>query len=270
MLHWYGRHRNSSHREILRLEGWIDAWRLSWCWDCGGRGGKLTDMEQIEAEKCQNHDRRYYSTPPSRHREFAVCATMKRRIQCYLQTNRFSLRKKNWLMFKDFRKLTDQFRDFFRHVIGSRTRKHWDLNRLCPEISPDSGVKFVSSHKSVYMQPHSKAHNFKPSRPKRNLPQIASMSSVQFDGFYKKICTDVRGDVWAELVQIPVFPSAPSYMVWSSGFSLLIWGTCRRFLQTDHFFSRSLERQPVNFSSSTGWSVSSGQFSPFLDLHLSL
>jgi hypothetical protein len=39
------------------------------------------------------------------------------------------------------------------------------------------------------------------------------MSSVQFDGFYKKICTDVRGDVWAELVQIPVFPSAPSYMV---------------------------------------------------------
>ena len=130
-------------------------------------------MEQTEAEKCQKHDRRCH-IPPSRHdREFAVCAAaMKRRIDCYLGTDEPVQFEELELV--EVHRLQDTNRSFLEISLECSTpdygrkskdantypeaglgNKHWDLNRLCPKISLDNCVRFVSSHKSVYMQPRS-------------------------------------------------------------------------------------------------------------------
>ena len=48
---------------------------------------------------------------------------------------------------QDFRKIADHFRGIYgisQHVTGW-TWKHYDLDRLCPRISPDPAAEFLES-----------------------------------------------------------------------------------------------------------------------------
>ena len=75
--------------------------------------------------------------------------------------------------------------------------------------------------------------------------------------------TNVRGDFWAQSVNILVFPSPISYVLSPFGSSFLIWGIFSKYLWNDGSFSWSLGSWTGYFSNWTGPSATSSRSDRF-------